>query len=381
MKILNLHTCPNGLFSKYKNPNGGLEKVVYDLHLLMREFGVDITSVCSPTDWCSNEAGFKPINPASDWRSNWKQYCSSLYALIESDKPDVIIVHGTNKLLKVFNDWEMPVLFIDHQGHGSINLLYHLDFYTKIVPKNRSFGGKIFGVSDLSNILKEEEISKQKIDHNFKFDGYLKFQYITSELELYRVSEHDFKAVTIGNPEGYKQPHKIDYLRKKKYVSDYTLITQKPENPKNKIIKYWDKNIASNEEILTRTKCNISRKDTFDILNTSMLYASTSPYESAGITTFEAFSMGVPAVLWANKERHASVMFAPEGRGWVWEYVTTDNLVDFIEYTKTANRYKIREYTYEVNNKKIVFDELILKLENYVSLKSKTKSTTLEDFF
>lgn len=383
MKILNLHTCPNGLFSKFKNPNGGLEKVVYDFHILMQEFGVDIISVCSPSDWCVEVSGFIPINPNSsvEWSNNWKPYCNALYTMIERERPDVIIVHGTNKLLKVFNGWNIPVLFIDHQGHGSINLLYHLDFYTKIVPENRSYGGKIFGVSDLSNILKEEEISKQKIDNNFKFDGFLKFQYITEELEKYSTHKHNSKAVTIGNPEGYKQPHKIDFLRKKGFVENYTLITQKPENPKDKIVKYWDRYIASSEEILSRTKCNISRTDTFDILNQSMVYASTSPFESAGITTFESFSMGVPAILWANKEKHASVMFAPEGRGWVWEYITSDSLPDFVGYTTVADRNKIRDYTYEVNKKEIVFNDILDKLEQYIKTSSVKSNFSLEEFF
>ena len=90
MKILNLHTCPNGLFSKFKNPNGGLEKVVYDFHILMQEFGVDIISVCSPSDWCVEVSGFIPINPNSsvEWSNNWKPYCNALYTMIERERPD-----------------------------------------------------------------------------------------------------------------------------------------------------------------------------------------------------------------------------------------------------------------------------------------------------
>jgi glycosyltransferase involved in cell wall biosynthesis len=381
MKILNLHTAPNGLFSKFGNPNGGLEKGLYDFHVLLVDFGVDVNTVCSPNDWCASEVGFLPINPKSDWRVHWKHYCSCLHSLIKKEKPEVIIVHGTNKLLKVFNEWEIPVLFLDHQGHGSINWLYHFDFYTNVVPKNRSFGGKIYGVSELSNSLKEGEISKQKIDENFMFDGALKYLYITKEIESYSVSGHNFNAVTIGNPEGYKQPHKIDFLRKKGFVSDYSLITQKPEIPKAKINKYWEKYIESNLEISSRTKCNISRKETFDILNKSMIYASTSPYESAGLTTLEAFSMGVPAILWANKEQHASTMFAPDGKGWIWEYISSTNLNEFVEQSKTVDRNKIRDYVFEINNKKVIFEKVINELETCFENKTKYESTTLEDFF
>lgn len=384
MRILNLHTCPNGLFSPEKNPRGGLEKVVFDLHVLLKRKGIDIISVCSPTDWCKEVPGFYPINlfGREDWRSKWKEYKSTLFAFIQDKQPDVIIVHGTNKLLRVFNEWEIPVIFIDHQGHGSINLLYHLDFYTKIVPENRKLGGIIVGVSEVSNRMKEEEIKVQKIQDNFLFDDYFIFQYITDELKSYPVSPHNNKAITIGLSEGYKSPHRIDMLRRKKWINDYDLVTLRPENAKDKIKNYWEKNIQGKPDILARTRVNVLREQTMLMLNQAMVYASTSNFESAGITTFEAMSMGVPAILWDDKGRHASTMFAPEGKGWVWEFMSSENIEDFVKYIPDARRNDIRNYTFSVNNPQAVSESLIYKISDFLR-KSKIQynKSDLSTFF
>lgn len=385
MKILNLHTCPNGLFSPEKNPRGGLEKVVFDLHVLLQGQGIDIISVCSPSDWCASTPGFYPINlfGREVWRSKWKDYKATLQNFIQKEKPDVIIVHGTNKLLRVFNEWEMPVIFIDHQGHGSINLLYHLDFYTKIVPENRKYGGIIVGVSEVSNRMKEEEIKLQKIQDNFLFDDYFIFQYITDELKSYSVSNHNKKAITIGLSEGYKAPHKIDLLRRKKWVQDYNLITLRPENAKDKIQKYWEKNIECKPEILSRTRVNVPRNETMRMLNEAMVYASTCNFESAGITTFEALSMGVPAIIWDDNGRHASTMFAPEGRGWAWQFISDDNIQSFVDYLPNARREDIKNYVFSVNNPDVVAKSLIYKISKFLETTkiNYNTSTDLTKFF
>lgn len=384
MKILNLHTCPNGLFSPEKNPRGGLEKVVFDLHVLLQRQNIDIISVCSPDDWCASMPGFYPINlfGRETWRAKWKEYKVALYDFIQKQKPDVIIVHGTNKLLRVFNEWEIPVIFIDHQGHGSINLLYHLDFYTKIVPANRKLGGIIVGVSDVSNQMKEEEIKAQKIQDNFKFDDYFIFQYITDELRSYPVSSHNKKAITIGLSEGYKSPHRIDMLRKKKWVEDYDLITLRPENAKDKIKNYWEKNIESKPEVLSRTRVNVPREKTMQMLNQAMVYASTCNFESAGITTFEALCMGVPAIIWDDKGRHASTMFAPDGRGWAWQFISDDNIKDFVDYLPNTRREDIKNYAFSVNNRDVVAESLIYKIGKFLEKSKINYSTTdLTSFF
>jgi glycosyltransferase involved in cell wall biosynthesis len=384
MKILNLHTCPNGLFSPEKNPRGGLEKVVFDLHILMQRQNVDIISVCSPSDWCSSLPGFYPINlyGSDTWRAKWKEYKTVLYEFILEHKPDVIIVHGTNKLLKVFNEWEIPVVFVDHQGHGSINLLYHLDFYTKVVPENRALGGIIVGVSEVSNTMKEQEIKLQKIQDNFLFDDYLVFQYITDELRGYPVSPHNQKAITIGLSESYKSPHKIDIFRRKKWVDDYDLITLRPDNAKDKIKNYWEKNIESKPEILSRTRVNVDRIKTMQMLNQAMVYASTCKFESAGITTFEALSMGVPAIIWDDDGRHSSTMFAPEGRGWAWEFISSNNIEEFIFNLPNVRRKDIREHTFFVNNPEVVAKSLIYKLEMFLAkTRIQYNRTDLSEFF
>lgn len=384
MKILNLHTCPNGLFSPEKNPRGGLEKVVFDLHVLLQKQDVEIISVCSPDDWCASVPGFYPINlfGRETWRAKWKEYKVTLYDFIQKQKPDVIIVHGTNKLLRVFNEWEIPVIFIDHQGHGSINLLYHLDFYTKIVPANRKLGGIIVGVSDVSNQMKEEEIKAQKIQDNFKFDDYFIFQYITDELRSYPVSPHNKKAITIGLSEGYKSPHRIDTLRKKKWVEDYDLITLRPENAKDKIKNYWEKNIESKPDVLSRTRVNVPREKTMQMLNQAMVYASTCNFESAGITTFEALCMGVPAIIWDDNSRHASTMFAPDGRGWAWQFISDDNIKDFVDYLPNARREDIKNYAFSVNNPDVVAESLIYKIGKFLEKSKINYSTTdLTSFF
>lgn len=369
VKILNLHTCPVGLFSSLRNPNGGLEKVVYDLHVLLKKFGVDVLTVCSLPDYISKEEGFCPINiwGVENWRKGWGKYKERLLDLIYKFCPDVIVVHGTNKLLRVFNEWQIPVLFIDHQQYCSINLLYHKDFYENIVPKNRKFGGKIFDVSEVSKVFKEEQIKNQKIVNDFAFDGYLVFQYITKELESYSVCEnHNGKAITIGLPVNQKQPHKIDLLRKKGLVDDYDLVTMKPDDVRNKFKKYWDDHIAKNQQIIDRTHCNISRELTMRMLNESMLYASTSPTESAGITGFEAFCMGVPVLFWPDRGKHASIMFCPDGQDWAWQFYN-DDCGKFIDYVKNnvENRKRIREYVFDVNSPIKVFDNLMKKIENY----------------
>lgn len=367
MKILNLHTCPNGLFTSERNSRGGLEKVVYDLHTLMLENGVEIHSVCSPNDISSMKQtkNFHPINysETSEWRGkNWELYKSKLWNLIEQIEPTMVIVHGTNKLLKVFNEWKLPVMFIDHQGHGSINKLYHYDFYNKVVPENRIYGGLIFGVSEISTKIKEDEIKKQKISDNFQFDGDIIFQYVTDELASYKTYNNpSHTPITIGIPEPYKQIHKIESVRKKGIINDYTIITIKPDKPKQKIIDYLEKNIENNPEINKRILYNITREETMKRLSCSSLYVSTSPYESAGITAFEAMSFGVPVLFAFKNGSFASTMYNLTGEGYSWHKIDSST----IQRLPYIDREYIKDSVRNRFSKKNVFEDMINIFEFY----------------
>lgn len=371
MKILNLHTAPAGLFSPVGNPTGGLEKVVIDLHNLFREFGHDIQTICRPEDAKNLGVGSLVVcDCGADIRGNrWNAFVDHLVSIANEIKPDVILIHGTNKLLNGFNKHNIPVLFVDHQPYNSINLMYHEGFFGKSVPLNRGFGGVCVGVSEISNIDKEHAVVKQKICEYFKFDGVLRFQYITDELKSVAFqSKGNGKGITIGIPDPIKRIHAINKVRKLGVFDDYTIITQLNKIPKPKFLEYLEKNVYNKPEIKSRVLVNVSREQTLNTLAESMVYYSTCPSESSGITAFEALSLGVPVIFADNKYvsgKHASTEHLPGGEGWAWCYESKIT-PDFISLlTKEENRERVRKAMFELNSKERVLNELLAKFKSF----------------
>lgn len=377
MKVLNLHTCPNGLFTGSR-PNGGLEMVVLDLHSLLRSVSVDCRTICSMTDYCAGWMRHLPINPntADDWKKEWAVWSAKILRMIEDEKPDVIMVHGSGKLLRMLNKHGHPVFYVDHQGYPSVNKLYHEDYYTNTYERNRDLGGVFYGVGVNGNEQKELKIREQGISDTFKFDGAMIFQYVSDEL-LSRdyIPEHNHKAITIGRAENDKAPHKIDQLRRKKVINDYTLITMLPGN-KKKQVEYWTKNIECRPEILQRTLVGLSRGETLDRLQQSMVYASTMSGEWTGISTFEAGCLGVPFIMWEpphGKESPADPRY--KYRYEFWTYHNDENLAGFVQHAGDyLVRKRLQEFMRDTYSKNKIANAMVRQLAAYVEQKKPVKS-------
>jgi hypothetical protein len=387
MKILNLHICKNGLMNG-SLPNGGMERAILDLHYLLKDHS-EIKTVCS-----SNEnlgEGFLPINfnNSTEWRSriNWSAYCATIKQEIADFVPDLIILHGANRLLKVMNDWGIPVLFYDHQQSISINKMYHESFYPDIVDKNRELGGLIYSVSKYSCKTKAKAIVDQKIMDSFEFDGWTQLQYVTEELQAVQFNEiPSEKGITIGRSDADKNPQKIEVLRKKGLISDYYLLTMFPFEVRDKTVDFFNEKIKNNVEIFKRTHLDLNRKDTLELLAKSKVYVSTSPTESAGITAIEAFSLGIPVIFITTEEDHASTMFLPTGKGKFWIFFdgkNVDEVKNFLSECQNVRK-EIYNQTRLLNSAEII-SNTILNQYGMISANMKIpqmqKAATFDDFF
>lgn len=360
MKVLNVHSSPFGIFSKTGSFMGGIEKVVLDTHNLLRST-FDIKSFCSVSDNLEGDEWI-PILPSEGleyWTKNKKQLYQDITQKIKSESPDVIINHGSEKILKLSNSLGIPSLFIDHRAN-QLHKLYHEGFFTNLAFKTQEIGGKVYAVSNYSKNCKELEI-KKLWDSEFKFDGWINFQYVESVDSL--IETPNKKCVTIGRPEDNKSPHRIETFRKK-FNIEYNLVTSIPDNPKKDTKKYFTERLESNQNIVDRMHLNISREKTLEILKQSSLYYSTSAIESAGITAFESFSYGVPVILHAPTGIHASTMYMPNGKGTAWEYYTTKNIDEIrafidkcINYTYD-DRLSIQNELVKNNSKEVALNNL-----------------------
>lgn len=334
MNVLNIHSYPFGLFSKNRSFNGGGEKVAYDTHEILKNH-INIKTFSSEWDNLGN--GYLPILPHQGleyWKENSKSIKRLIISTIQKEKPDVIINHGSDKLLKLTNSLGIPSLFIDHRSN-EIHKLYHESFFTKDAFQNYDIGGKIYTVSDFSRKIKEETIEKFW-GNGFKYNGFINFQYMNTELQ-YEEVEKEKRIITIGRCDGTKSPHRIEKLSSKLKLP-YTVITALPDVPKKDTQEYWDK-YFDGKDILDNTLLNIDRKRTVDELKKSKIYYSTSSIESAGITAFESFSQGIPVILYAPKEIHASTMYMENRKGFAWEYYTGKNIEVVEEFVKRCLSY------------------------------------------
>ena len=338
MKVLNVHSSPFGIFSKTGSYMGGLEKVVFDTHNLLKST-FELKSFCSVSDNLEGD-GWMPILPSEGlgyWVKNRKQLYRDITLAIKAEAPDVIINHGSEKILKLSNLLGIPSLFIDHRAN-QLHKLYHEGFFTNLGFKTQELGGKVYTVSEFSKNCKELEIRKLW-NSDFKFDGWVNFQYVESIEPLIDIPNK--KCITIGRPENNKSPHRIETLRKK-FGIEYDLVTSLPDNPKTDTEKYFTTKLQSNQNIVNRMSLNVSRENTLELLKNSSLYYSTSPIESAGITAFESLSYGIPVLLHSPSGKHASTMYIPDGKGVAWEYFTTKNM-DEVKFFI----YKCMNYTYD----------------------------------
>lgn len=120
------------------------------------------------------------------------------------------------------------------------------------------------------------------------------------------------------------------------------------------------------------------RRRTIDLIRNSKVYASTFSFESAGISTFEAFSFGLPAILWKpGKYEHASTEYE-DGR---WCYHNDPSLIskiqDFDAQTRTQAAMNFR-LNYSTKN---VYKALKDVFETYLGIRRMSEQSNLERFY
>lgn len=375
MKILQLHTNKHGLVSESGYPKGGLEKVIVDVADTLHDFGIDNFVNDTPdsryVDTCSDQN--RVISHSLDQKSYNRYFKKIILTWIESNKPDHIIVHGSNKLLRFLTENGIACLFVDHQMYTSINKLYHDDLFNAVVPQARSIGSLIYTVSAASKNDKEEKINGQGwyMNGTFEFDGWLKFQHSTNELMEYGVSPGNGRMITIGRAAGDKAPHHL--IKYSAGTPADIFIMYDPGDDKS--LRYRDEKILKKKTPNIEVHENAKRSDILRALNNSSIYYSTSPGESAGITAFEALSMGVPVVLNEKQDRkHASRMFMPEGTPYIRS--KDEDIPDLMNMT-LEERIRCKEECARHNTPESFIDELIRVLKRIDSYKHRESNSLL----
>jgi len=308
--------CNNPLFNSKGVLNGGIEKVIVDTHELLQSHGFDSNIIHFDT---SEESTIKKN----------KRLLSKLLEY------DVVIIHNHQSIVKYLNKENKPFIFVEHWSLESINKLYYYDFFTRDYQNAKKNGSIFLTVSQTAKDFKEN-FFKKKWGINFTFDGFIKFQHLSRELDSINVSEGNGKAITIARASREKQIHLIDKLPN----IDYDIISIPFKDNKS----YYDRNLKQIEE---KILWNLDRKTTLDKLRKASVYYATCRIESAGIAPFEALCSGLPLVLNEGEFGHASRMFAPKDAWYICRSDENEKIEEFkklsLEQRQQISK-EVREY-------------------------------------
>ena len=171
MKVLQLIATKSGIRASSGSPNGGLESVILNLHEAFQNAGWD--SHYSDNVGSNSEASIRYDLE----KYNYEMYANTVRSWVEREKPDLVIAHGTNALLKYLTERGIRVLFVEHSMAISINLNSYGALFGYIAPNARTIGSKIITVSPITMTTKKKAIAEFGVD--FEFDGWCRFQFPT----------------------------------------------------------------------------------------------------------------------------------------------------------------------------------------------------------
>lgn len=231
---------------------------------------------------------------------------SRLHAFIEHHQPDLVISNQdsatiTTNLQKLT---QTPILWISHTAAGGIFKIPQLDMMKEFVEGGNTLAmvsqWQYDGMNKLSKRVKERELELN--------GGLINSAFCSGDEKI--STNIDYDCVTIGRIDKEKDPFLIHKLSGKSNLKSLVLTSAYELNSTQQA--YYDKNQHWSEPKLT--KYNMPYLDVMDHLSRSGVYLSTCSRETWGITALEAFSRGVPVVLFrvaANDHKHASEDIAP----------------------------------------------------------------------
>lgn len=310
--------------------DGGLEKVVVDTHEVLLSYGYD-SHVIDAT-----ESKYDGPNVHRLLDSNKTSIVNSNNIADLAKTFDAVIVHSHNTIVKYLNDRKIPFIFVDHLALISLNKLFHEDTFNKEWVRAKSNGSKYVTVSKVAQEFKEANYKKWNSD--FYFDGHIKFQFVTSELEQIQVQEAGDYTTVIARPSSEKKMHLIEKLG---YPFKIYSMNPNEGGLRNDHQEYYETRLKGLEENIF---WNFPRDEMMVSLSKAFAYYSTCPVESAGISAFEALCSGVPVILNETRRKHSSRIFAPEG----CDYICAQSDKESIERFKGFSLAKRLEIAAEV---------------------------------
>ena len=300
VKILQLIATKSGIRASSGSPNGGLESVILNLHEAFQNAGWD--SHYSDSVGSNSDASIRYDLE----KYNYEMYANTVRSWVKREKPDLVIAHGTNALLKYLTERGIRVLFVEHSMAISINLNSYGALFGYIAPNARTIGSKIITVSPITMTTKKKAIAEFGVD--FEFDGWCRFQFPTKELLSRPIEIAQAYCVTIARCEKKKSIERmINHCIRNNF--DWRLVTSLPTQASEEL---FAKELSKYDS--TKVSKNIPREKTLDILSRGAILGSSSPFESAGVTAFEGLMFGLPLLLNEPPSQdniHASRMFLP----------------------------------------------------------------------
>ena len=286
---------------------------------------------------------------------NYEMYANTVRSWVEREKPDLVIAHGTNALLKYLTERGIRVLFVEHSMAISINLNSYGALFGYIAPNARTIGSKIITVSPITMTTKKKAIAEFGVD--FEFDGWCRFQFPTKELLSRPIEKSEGYCITIARCEKKKSIERmINHCIRNNF--DWRLITSLPNQASEEL---FAKELAKYDSL--KVSKNIPREQTLNILARGAILGSSSPFESAGVTAFEGLMFGLPLLLNeppSYDRIHASRMFLPND-----DFISTlrgdQKKTEKLMNLSIQERKNLRDMTIEYNP----VHSVLLDLENF----------------
>lgn len=305
MKILNL--CPFGvpLYNDLGGIFGGREKVVIEIHRLLRSQGVEIVTLVRQSDSRMFADEGTLVRPDEHFDRTKMEL--TLLSVIDAVSPTHIICHGEFPVLRVLVEHGIRCMFIDHQMYYSINNKSWEHYYGR-VSENKKLGGSLYDVSDFSVMKKKEALEYRSGIPYDLYDGSIRLQHPTQELMQASAQEATGVPCFIGRFSVNKNINAAGRWSKQKLIPDFLVMS----NSRNMEQKIWDAAVKTYPEFVQKTRFDVPRPELMRTLASAPFSLVTSPYESAGIAAFESLCLGVPilcAVM--SNTTHASKEFVP----------------------------------------------------------------------
>lgn len=258
---------------------------------------------------------------------------------VVTHNPDIMICNynSTSLTKRVWEYTKIPILWINHNNCGGFSTPQLLDYMREFMKRQPYLA-----------FVSQFQIETYKNRAKFDFGSPLVINPCFARANVKPATEFNQDAITVSRMDKIKDPFWLSRV----YNGPYKIFTTSSTLHGDYSQKF--------NNYHKHLHYDYSHAAIMDELRKSKVYVSTCPSESWGIGALEALERGVPLILRANKESHASKEISPNPEFYrlVKNKISSDEMQQHIDDLCKLDRQQIITETYKYHSRQRWIDNL-----------------------